>query len=90
MKKHLYICCALIIATPAFPQNPDPYSAITKSLGEIEQRRQSREREDFLPVLPQVQIQGDPYTEVQKPFADSPLSPQYLFDPHEGQYRRIR
>lgn len=46
-------------------------------------------REESIPVLPQIHIEGNPYTEIRRPFRDSPVAPQYIFDPHTNQYRRI-
>lgn len=41
------------------------------------------------PMLPQIQLHGNPFTTIQKPFPDSPLSPQYILNPHTGNYQRI-
>lgn len=73
-----------------------PFLSDAQGLPSLEQmqaetERQLREytREESLPVLPQIRIEGNPYTEIQRPFRDSPVAPQFILDPHTGQYRRI-
>ena len=56
---------------------------------ETEQRIREYTREESLPVLPQIRIEGNPYTEIQKPFRDSPVAPQYILDPSTNQFKRI-
>jgi hypothetical protein len=46
-------------------------------------------REETAPILPQLGFPRNPYTEIQRPFPQAPVAPQYILDPHTNQYRRI-